>query len=299
MTLLQIQYFQEIARTGSFTLAAQKLHTAQSGLSYSIQSLEKELGVPLFIRSNGKRVTLTGYGEAFLPHAERILTDLAEGRSTIERLRNPNSGVVTVAYSHANCSSLIALLFKSFYERHSYDEISVRFSVNQGETRIERHVAMGETDLAFSCTPSFEGVRSQPVARQELFLILPVGHRLAQAERVSLREVKDEPFVGYHQNWNLSNHVAGMFEQEGLLPNMLEYFPDWAATVNYVAMGLGLAVLPRFPMDSDYVSAVPIDHPGRFRNIYLHWTGSRMLPPPAEYVRRYCIDFFKNRNILF
>ena len=54
MTLLQLKYFLEAARTGSFTMAAKNLFVAQSSLSYAIHELEHELGVPLFVGSAGK-----------------------------------------------------------------------------------------------------------------------------------------------------------------------------------------------------------------------------------------------------
>ena len=73
MTLLQLKYFLEAARTGSFTMAAKNLFVAQSSLSYAIHELEHELGVPLFVRSAGKKkIELTEYGKKYLPYSEQI-----------------------------------------------------------------------------------------------------------------------------------------------------------------------------------------------------------------------------------
>lgn len=69
MTLQQIKYFLEVAKTQKFTLAAKNLFVAQSGLSYAIHELEHELGVPLFVRNANKKVTLTEYGEKYLPYS--------------------------------------------------------------------------------------------------------------------------------------------------------------------------------------------------------------------------------------
>ncbi len=74
MTLQQIIYFIEIAHTQHFTQAAQNLFVSQSALSYSIQALERELGVPLFIRRKSERkVEMTAYGKKFLPYCEMAL----------------------------------------------------------------------------------------------------------------------------------------------------------------------------------------------------------------------------------
>lgn len=299
MTLQQIMYFHEIARVQSFTQAAQNLFVAQSGLSYAIQSLEKEIGVPLFIRKSGKKVLLTSYGEAFLPYAQQVLSNLREGQDAIARMKDPNNGVVTVAYSYANCFSLISTLFRDFYTENSYDNISVRFSINQNRSRFEHDVAAGELDLAFSCTPSFDGVESVSVAKQELFLMVPAQHRLASRDCVSFDEIRDEVFFGYYQNWNLSNWVSKMFEEAGIRQNVLEYFPDWATQMGAVAMGLGLAISPRLPVDPSFIRTLPLDHPGRFRDIYLHWAKNRELSDSVQYVRRYCLDYCRTKPLIF
>ena len=57
MTLQQLIYFREVADTRNFTKASKNLNVTQSALSYSIISLERELELPLFIRSCGRKKT--------------------------------------------------------------------------------------------------------------------------------------------------------------------------------------------------------------------------------------------------
>ena len=86
MTLQQIKYFLEVAQTRRFTAAANNLYVAQSSLSYAIRELEHELGVPLFARNVNKKVTLTEYGETFLPYAEQLFAVLREGEGALQNL---------------------------------------------------------------------------------------------------------------------------------------------------------------------------------------------------------------------
>ena len=62
MTILQIEYFIEIVKSGSFTKAAEKLYVTHQALSLQIQALEKELGMPLFDRSNRRKLILEESG---------------------------------------------------------------------------------------------------------------------------------------------------------------------------------------------------------------------------------------------
>src|ERR1041384_3469073 len=85
MQIHQLRYFCAVARTGSFTRAAQHEHLAQPSLSQQIRKLEDELGTRLFDRL-GRTVRLTRMGEAFLPRAEDILRQLASAKSEIHEM---------------------------------------------------------------------------------------------------------------------------------------------------------------------------------------------------------------------
>lgn len=72
MDIRQLRYFTAIARTGSFTRAAEELGIAQPSLSQQIRTLEKQIGNPLFERL-GRSVRLTVHGEALRQPAADIL----------------------------------------------------------------------------------------------------------------------------------------------------------------------------------------------------------------------------------
>ena len=89
------------------------------------------------------------------------------------------NGVVNIAYSYINGSQIPAF-FNSFYKESSHNDISIDFKVNHRRAVFERDVLSGKIDLAFACTKTFEGLEVTPIARQELVLMLPVNHPLAQ-----------------------------------------------------------------------------------------------------------------------
>ncbi len=75
MDILQLQYFQTIARLENITKAAETLYVAQPNLSISVKRLEEDLGVALFDRRKGK-IKLTSTGKLFLAYVDSILADL-------------------------------------------------------------------------------------------------------------------------------------------------------------------------------------------------------------------------------
>lgn len=291
MTLQQIIYFIEVARTRHFTQAAQNLYVSQSALSYSVQALERELGIELFTRASGKKVNLTQYGKEFLPFCEKTVQTLKEGQEKIDEMKNPMSGIVNIVYSYTNCYSLIPSVFNDFYAHNSYEDITVRFEVNHGKARYEETVLSGEADLAFACTKSFDGLDATPIAKQDLVLMMPVNHPLAGRKSVSLREIKDDNIIWYYRGSNLYRWIERMFELEGIKPNFTTDLADWSAQMAHISLGMGVTISPRMPVDSQFITQAEIESPLNKRNIYMLSSKDKMRTPAVEYVRQYCIDW--------
>ena len=85
LTLDQIRIFLTVADTGSFSKAAKQLNRAQSAVTYGIQKLEAQFGIPLFDRT-AYRPALTEAGRALLPRARRIAEETNAFRDTARSL---------------------------------------------------------------------------------------------------------------------------------------------------------------------------------------------------------------------
>jgi len=290
MTLHQLKYFKEVARTRHFTIAAQNLFISQSSLSHSVLELERELGVPLFVRSRNKKVEMTSYGRAFLPYVENVFQNLQDGQKIVNDMRNPISGVVKIVYSYVNGVSLVPQIFNEFYNENSYEEISVQFEINHARQKIEDDTVQGKYDLCICSTQSYRDLLSVPIAKQELVVILPSNHPLAQKKCLSLFDIKDEPFISYYQGSPLDKWITTMFSSCDLKPNITSVVEDWSSQYAYVSLGLGITISPRLPVDSRSISMVAIDHPLKFRDVYLLWPSNRKSSPAVEHVKNYLIS---------
>src|SRR6266571_1022015 len=95
MQIHRLRYFCAVARTGSFTRAAQHEHLAQPSLSQQVRKLEDELGTRLFDRL-GRTVRLTQMGEAFLPRAEAILRQVGAAKLEIQEMAGTEQGKLVI-----------------------------------------------------------------------------------------------------------------------------------------------------------------------------------------------------------
>src|SRR2546425_12862045 len=88
MQIHQLRYFCAVARTGSFTRAAQHEHLAQPSLAQQVRKPEDELGTRLSDRL-GRTVRLTQMGEAVLPRAEARLRPVGAHKLDIQPIAGP------------------------------------------------------------------------------------------------------------------------------------------------------------------------------------------------------------------
>ncbi|SFC88903.1 regulatory helix-turn-helix protein, lysR family [Bacillus sp. OV322] len=114
MELLQLKYFQTVARLEHMTHAAEELKIAQPSLSKTISRLEEDLGVPLFDRI-GRQIKLNQYGKTFLTRVDRIFMELGEAKRELEYLSGLHLGMVQLAIS---IPSILPDLISSFLAQH-------------------------------------------------------------------------------------------------------------------------------------------------------------------------------------
>lgn len=292
MTLQQLNYFVEVAETLHFTRAAQKLYITQSTLSYAISSLEHELNVPLFVRESGKRIALTSFGAELLPMAKAVLNGIDDIEERMRELRNPMGGIVNVAYSYINCNRFVPKMFSSFARLPQFKDIAINFEVNHQRVHFEEAVVRGTVDLAFSCTQDTEGLEVRQFAKQQLYVMLPAYHPLAERASLRVEDIAGEVMIGYDRNRNLDKWINDMFRSHGLRPNIDRYAADWVEQLSQISLGKGIAILPMLRFEPGTICAVPLDDEMHVRDVYIMWSADRQLPPAVEYVRDCCLKFY-------
>jgi DNA-binding transcriptional LysR family regulator len=191
----QLRYFVTVADEGQMTRAAHKLHIAQPALSQAIAQLESELGLALLER-HARGVTLTPAGEAFLPKARAALAAETDAATTAQSLARAVRSAITVGYIGPPPMINAPELFTRFAEAHPGAEISFReLPFPRGSTASW----LEDVDVAFCHPPSADpDVRIQAVRTEPRAVVAPRSHALAQNSELTVAELLDETFIGYH-----------------------------------------------------------------------------------------------------
>ncbi|ROR32843.1 LysR family transcriptional regulator [Inmirania thermothiophila] len=251
MEIAELETFREVARCGSFTAAAQRLHLSQPAVSKRIQALERELGGPLFDRM-GRRVVLTEAGRALLARAERILAEVEEARRGLHRLVGRVAGRLPLAISHHVGLRLLPQLLRRYSARYPEVELDLHFADSEGACRM---VSAGDLELAVVTLPPrpMEGLRFEPVWRERLVVASAPDHPLARRRSVTAEDLSRHaavlPGVETCTRGIIEEGLAriGVKVRERLATNYME-------TVRVmISVGLGWGCLPASMVDDGLV----------------------------------------------
>lgn len=259
MEFAQLEALVAIARSRSFSRAAEQLARTQPALSISIKKLEEEVGALLFDRSQ-REVTLTEVGQVLFEYAQRILNLRREALATIEEIRQLHTGRVTLGANESTSLYVLPRIILAFRERYPTIKIEVYRSFSE---RLPREIKERNLDFGIvSFDPNESELASFPILEDELVLILPPHHPLAQREKVTLKDLGGEPFIAHNVRSPAREHVIRAFRRARVPLNIAIELTSIETIKEFVKMGLGLAFVPRMCIEEELqqgkLATVPI-----------------------------------------
>lgn len=291
MELLQLKYFQTVARIEHMTKAAQELSIAQPSLSQTIKRLEDEIGVPLFDRK-GRRIRLNRYGKIFLEKAELAFSVLQEGKQEVIDLAKINEDSISMAVMR---TPIVPDLLGSFRKEHPF----VRFRVKQiSRATIQHQLENGEIDL---CITPYQLEQDRPLhsrllMHDEIYLVVPKTHPLATKKSVDLHDIAHEPFV-LKANGAFRETTDTYCRMAGFQPDIAFEVDDSLSIRGLVSEGLGVAFFSSLTLrtvrDSSIVP-LRISHPHCNRSISLVWNEDRYHSSIITDFYQFIIDYFQH-----
>jgi DNA-binding transcriptional LysR family regulator len=242
MELRQLRHYLALVEERSITRAAKRELIVQSGLSNSIQALERELGTPLYVRGT-RPVRLTAAGEALVGPARRTLTSAAQAEQAVHHTRDVLIGTLRIGIS---LSAQHLVPFASYLGEFTRDHpgIDLRLQYAPALTMISM-VETGELDCVIGPAVSqVPGLRMTRLAREPLHLVCRADHRLAEQAEVSLRQLANERFVEVPPGWTARLLSEAAFASEGIQRRVVCEVGDWELFLELVSAGVGIGFAP-------------------------------------------------------
>ncbi len=252
----RLRAFALVLDLGSISAAADVLGYTQSAVSQQLAALEREAGAGLVDRSQ-RPLRATRAGAVLRPHVERVLAALGGADSAIEEVKGATLRVRLTAFPSA-LSSFVPAAVRDL--RRAHPDLAVRVIQLETSEAIE-HLRMGEADLALVHympglpEPETAGLARRRLLVDDLYVVLPDGHRLTRGDAVSIADLEGEPLILPRRD-TPAGRFRSVIEQlcadAGFAPKVAYELDDLPAAQAFVAAGIALV-----PMHGLMVAAVP------------------------------------------
>lgn len=245
MEFRHFRYFLAAAEELHFTRASRRLSVAQPALSQQIRQLEDEIGAPLFYRLT-RGVELTEAGRAFLPFAKAALAASEQAAGAARRAAKGELGQLRIGFtSSASFNPIVTRTIGRFRDAYPGVELELQEQVT---TKLLQFLREGRLQLAFvrAAIDETEGLRRTSLPDEELWVAMPARHRLAEKARIDLAAMSADLFILYPRANGrlLYDAIVAACGQAGFSPHIVQEAPQMASTVNLVAAGVGVALVP-------------------------------------------------------
>lgn len=240
----RLRYFLAVAEEQHFHAAAERLHVAQSALSRQIRALEDEIGVRLFDR-HARGTRLTPAGSLFRAEASAALHAYETAVSRAQAVARGRAEEIRVAVNEVTARNpqVIAAL-RAF--RAAHPEVRVTLVFLHSQQQIEQ-IYGGQIDVGFMFhAPADRRLLAWHEVDVDAYaLLLPEGHRLAAAARVTMDMLERESFIIQSRALNRYYYdlVFARMLARGITPDIVQEATSEAAMISLVALGLGISVV--------------------------------------------------------
>jgi DNA-binding transcriptional LysR family regulator len=259
MTLTQLRYFAAIADSGlNITLAAERVHATQPGLSKQLKQLEDELGFLLFARKGRSLESITPGGSQVLAHTRRLLAEASNIRSYAANQRRDGHGRLLLATTHTQARFVLPSAIARV--KQQYPRVIVHLQPS-AEGDVLDLLARGEADMALISTAGEApaGGIAVPLFRWKRILLVPRSHPFARSRTApTIAQLAAQPLVSYESSLRPESSLRRAFAQSGLEPQLAMTARDADLIKTYVRAGLGVGLLAQMAYsereDSDLVA---------------------------------------------
>ncbi|MEH6994307.1 LysR family transcriptional regulator [Neobacillus drentensis] len=244
MNIEKLEYLLEVARTGSYSAAAQNLHVSQSGISQSILNVEKELGVKIFHRSR-QGVIPTDEGKKVIRSAYEILNKFQELKDEINPDVDKNTGELKISTAAGFIKALLKPLASIKNENPSVNiEVSEKSTLNVIEDIVQEQSEIGLIGIYGDVIKNRDGIICEILLEGKMAVYVNNQSPLVFFESITPQELLKQPLLLYNGDY-LKWFTHNFQEKHGPL-NIVFTTNETDVIIKAALEGLGIFLAPNF-----------------------------------------------------
>ena len=239
--LKQMRAFCEVVRTGSITLAAQKMFLSQPSVTLQIQAMERELGVTVFER-RGPVLKLTPDGEALYALAKPLVDGIDSLEENFAAQHGKlDSGELNICAGESTILYILPEAVRRFVS--AYPRIQLKIHNETGRDGLKM-LRADEVDLVVGSMMDVpDDITYQPVVTYDPALIVPLDHPLAGKTKVTLEEISQYGMILPPRHLSTWRMVKYVFQQHNLTFSVTLEAGGWEVIKKYVELGMGISIV--------------------------------------------------------
>lgn len=253
LTVRQIEMFRAVMITKTVSGAARMLGTSQPGLSRMLAHMEDRLRFRLFDRTRG-RLVATQEARILFDEIERIYKGFDDLGHVIQRLSKGEDRTFRVGASPSLGHSVVPQMLGRLTA--NYPGLTIQFDILSVEQAGD-YLALQRGEYALSVFPiDHPNILSSRIGAGRMVCAVPVSHRLAGRERISVADIAGEQLQSFRPDTPHGRIIADMFAKAGLDLDVSTYIRFAETAVAFVASGMGVALVDSFTAMQPHANTV-------------------------------------------
>jgi DNA-binding transcriptional LysR family regulator len=297
----RLQVFYTVARLLSFTKAAETLHMTQPAVTFQVRQLEDHFDTRLFDRTHN-RVALTEAGHKAYESAEQIFSLYAEMENTVKELTDDVSGALTMGASTTIAEYMLPALLRGF--TLEFPDINLKLKVSNTEGIVSM-IENSMIDLGVVEGPvSNKNLLVEVCRVDQLVVVVPPGHEIADRKSIPLEEVMNFPFICREEGSGTREVIMDHMVKLGIDRNNLNVSLELGSPESIkgaVEAGMGISIASLATLEKELklgtLVAVRLDPPMEREFSFVRQRQKfrlRAMEKLLDYARAYCIDAANN-----
>lgn len=270
-----MKVFISAAKNLNFTKAAEEMYVTQSSISKIIKSLEDECGTQLFYRT--PTIKLTDSGKELYKQSINIMSQLERIPNEINSITKLKKGEINIGIPPIMGASFFPGIIGGF--KAKYPNIKIKL-MEVGSKLIVNKMEEGELDIGIVC--SFPKEKNSynmfQFIKSPLMVGINKGNSLSDMKSINFKDLKDEHFILFHQDFTLYDQIMTKCMENGFEPNVICNSSQRDFIIEMVAENLGITFLPKSISDKierDNIRFIPIEGPQIYLNLLVIWKKDR------------------------
>ena len=283
INLNQLRAFYQVAKCQNVSLAARHLFVSQPAVTAQVKLFEGNCGLKLF-KKKGRNLFLTDEGKTLYNYAKKIFEYEKKIEDAVDQMKELRKGSLRLGSARTYARYFMPFLLTGF--RDAYPHIKIHLDEGSSLDMIHSLFDLKNEVVIIAKADDNPNIAFIPFSREELVLILPPNHRLADKRMVSFEQFAQEPIIMKDPGSGTRKLVDEIFARNDCTPNILMETGDAEIIKLLVQHGEGISFLVKeavaVELQEKKLITIPFKKQSIFLDVSIAYLENQPLSPAAQ-----------------